>query len=120
MHPYARTRPVAWTLIAFWLLLASFAVFADVTFEWDVPTTREDGSPLAPAEIAGYKLDWTLKGVAQPTVNVPPGVTYTLVSPVGRVCATLKTVDTDGLVSDPSNQACKNSRPSKPGNFGVK
>ena len=102
------------------LALLSAPAFADVSYTWTPPTTREDGSPLAPAEIAGYKLEWTLKGVAQPTVTVPPGSSYTMVTPVGRVCATLRTVDTDGLESDPTPSVCKNSRPSKPGNFGAK
>lgn len=99
------------------LLLASAPAMADVTFRWTQPTKREDGSALPATEIAGYKLDWTLKGVAQPTVTVPSGSSYLLPAPAGRVCGTLKTVDTDGLESVATAQACKWSKPLRPTNL---
>ena len=104
----------ALALVALLVPVSSFAL--DIS--WVQPTEREDGTPLPVSEIAGYRLVWMLKGQAQPDVTVPPGTTYVLNPPfAGRVCATLQTIDTDGLESVPSNTACKNAKPGKPINL---
>lgn len=104
------------------LLFFSLGASADVlTVTWVAPTQREDLTPLLASEIAGYRLSWTVKGVAQADKNVT-GTSYLLDTGTlaGRTCVTLRTVDTDGLESDPSNTACRNAKPKPPTNVAVK
>jgi hypothetical protein len=99
------------------LLLLSSAAWADTAaLTWAQPTAREDGSALPLTEIQGYRLVWTLRGVAQPAKMIPVGTAYTLDTGTvsGKVCVTLYTVDTDGLESDPSVTVCRNARPNRP------
>lgn len=98
------------------LLLLPFAALADtLTVTWTAPTTREDGTALPSAEIAGYRLSWTVRGVAQPD-QVVTGTSYALDtgSLAGRTCVVLRTVDTDGLESEPTPAACRNAKPNAP------
>ena len=96
------------------LMLPVVALADTVAVSWVQPTQREDGTALPLTEIAGYRLSWTLRGVAQPDVTVPPGTAYTLVTATsGRVCVELRTVDTDALESVPAGPVCRNSRPNK-------
>ena len=105
------------SMIAILAVLASASALADtadVTFT--PPTTREDGTPLPAAEIAGYRLSWTLNGTAQTDKTVPPGNSYVLDTgaSTGRICAILRTVDTDGLESAPTAEVCRKARPKAP------
>lgn len=84
---------------------------ADVVLKWTQPIAREDGSPLPPEEIAGYKIlrsavsggPYTLLDIAQGPVD-----TYTQTGVQrGLNCYVLKTVDTDAQESVQSNEACK-------------
>lgn len=101
------------------LLLSLSAIAATGTLSYTRPTARADGSPLAPAEIASYSIACTYTptgGAAAPCAGLAPTslagsatggtVTFT-VSQDGQACFTLRTVDTAGRQSDPSNQACK-------------
>ena len=92
-------------------LLALPAMAINLT--WIAPTQREDGTALAASEIASYTLNVTLAGVAQPSVSIPGTATaYTFVDTVkGKYCFTLVIVDTAGLTSALSNQACRNANP---------
>ncbi len=91
------------------ILLTAFAVPALAeTLTWEPPTTREDGTPLDPAtEIAEYQLTCgdTVTTIA-PTM--PEAGAYELAKhealpDYGTFDCTIVAVDTDGLVSEPSN-----------------
>jgi hypothetical protein len=76
---------------------------ATVTLTWTAPTTRVDGSPLAPEQIAGTHIfDGTSEiGAAQGAAN-----TFTTgVLPAGEQVFTVVVHDTDGNASAPSNAA---------------
>ena len=92
----------------------------DIT--WTAPTQRVDGTALTAAEIAGYQLAWSVKGVSQPVKTIPPGTAYTLDTGAlyGKTCVTLATIDTDGLLSDPTPSVCRNAKPNPPSNLKVK
>ena len=81
---------------------------------WTMPTTRVDGSPLAPAEIAGYKIYYDCtNGYANmiDTINYanPLALEYTTnTMPVGETCGfEIVTYDTNGLESVRSNRVEK-------------
>ena len=106
------------------LSLLAFASQADtLTVRWTPPTTRVDGTALPSTEIAGYRLEWTVKGVPQSDKVVTGAVsTYTLDTGTlsGRTCVTLYTQDTDGLESAPAQTACRNAKPNPPTGVTVK
>lgn len=87
-----------------------------IDIAWTAPTQREDGTALTAAEIAGYRLSWTVNGVAQAEKTLTPGTGYALDTGalVGRVCVVLRTVDTDGLESAPTGEVCRKARPKPP------
>lgn len=89
----------------------------DVT--WVAPTQRVDGTALPANEIAGYRLEWTVKGAAQSPITVGPVTAYALDTGAltGKTCLTLRTVDTDGLESDPTGPVCRNAKPNPPTNL---
>ena len=103
------------------VMLPLAAVADTLSITWVQPTTREDGTALPLAEIANYRLSWTVRGVAQPDITVPRGTNYTLDTGTlsGRTCVVMRTVDTDGLESVPTEPACRNARPNPPGNLGI-
>lgn len=100
--------------------LAAKADLINVT--WTPPTAREDGTALPPAEIDGYRLVWTVSGSVQPDKIVPAGAQYTLDTGAlrGLVCVKMATIDTDGLESVLSDQACRKSRPNRPTNLRIR
>lgn len=74
---------------------------AQVPLNWDAPTQRADGSELKITEIAGYKIfldDTTVIDVTGATTN-----SYMLDLSPGIHKVGMKTVDTNGLISDMSN-----------------
>lgn len=115
-HPY---RLLGWIFVG-WivgLLLVAAAARADtLNVSWIAPTERVDGTQLSASEIAGYLLDWTVRGNAQATLTLGAVTSYTLDTGTltGRTCVTLRTVDTDGLTSDPTGPVCRNARPNPP------
>jgi hypothetical protein len=117
MNAIPTRHPLVLLLVAVLIALAAGSVRAD-TFNasWTPPIVRADGTtPMPASEIAGYRLEWTLSGVEQPDVTVPPGSSYTLTTATfGRACITLRTVDTADLESEPSAMVCRNIRPGKP------
>lgn len=121
-HPY---RLLGWILVswaALVLLLGVTAARADtLNVSWSAPTERVDGTQLPASEIAGYLLDWTVRGNAQATLTLGAVTSYTLDTGTltGRTCVTLRTVDTDGLTSDPSETVCRNAKPNAPSSLRI-
>jgi len=67
-----------------------------VTVDWDAPTTRVNGYPIAPSELAGYHV--YLDGVK---IGETSGLTFQFVAPApGAHRITIKAIDTVGLQSD--------------------
>ena len=100
------------------LCLAAPAAMADtVTFEWTTPTQREDNTALPLSEIANFRVAYTANGAAQTPFTVANSATTHTLNNVaaGRYCFTITTVDTDGLESVPTSEACRKARPKPPG-----
>lgn len=81
---------------------------------WTMPTTREDGFPLAPEEIAGYKIFYDCTNGYANTIDTanyadPLALEYTTnTMPVGETCGfEVVTYDTGGLESVRSNRVEK-------------
>jgi hypothetical protein len=94
-----------------------------LTIRWTAPTQREDDTALAATEIASYRIHLTLNGVALVTLTAPgTASSYQYNETVrGRYCATVVTVDTDGLESVPSTPpACRNANPKAPSGVGLR
>jgi hypothetical protein len=74
-----------------------------LTVKWDAPTARLDGAPLTEDELSKYELEH-----GDNAFDVPSTATsYDLiVSRTGEHCVRIRAVDTDGLVSPWSDQAC--------------
>jgi hypothetical protein len=108
----------------FLLLLAALipvVVLADVTVSWTAPTLREDGEPLPSSEIAGYVLSYTFNGAAQFPITTSAVTSLVIAGAPGRYCVTLQTLDTDGVVSDPTVPVCNaKAKPRKPTNVTVR
>ena len=109
-------------------VLFSTPIMADVlTWAWEPPTAREDNTPLAPEEIAGY--GFMLNGAVQvdaaglPILLIGGENNLILEAPLGEQCAQFNTVDVDGresVFTDP-REACKIAKglPGKPVNLTV-
>lgn len=92
---------------------------ADSVLTWTLPTEREPDpqgivDPLPPEEIAGFQI-YHATNIAGPytAISFASGpVTTSRDTNVSRGlhCYVLKTVDTDGLESVTSSEACKNVR----------
>ena len=52
----------AFLLVGLMVTLAVQAAPANSDLSWEAPTTRVDGTPLAPAEIAEYRVFYTVDG----------------------------------------------------------
>ena len=75
------------------------------TFTWTNPTAREDGTPLQPGEIAGYRIYWGQDGDYQNTIIVEGMRTAHIEAlPVGTHTAVITVVDSDGRESLYSNE----------------
>lgn len=123
-----RTKPPAplWAKLFIVLGGASLVLFACIhgaraqlnvdTVTWSAPTARVDGSPLAPAEILQYRIEWgAVAGgpydAGQATV---PGSALEWVRtnrPTGRACYVAITIDTAGLESARSSEDCTEKCP---------
>jgi hypothetical protein len=105
--------------IAMMLLLTSFGAFAAPavsTLSWEAPTTRVDGTPLDPADIAEYRVYYTINGEPQgvdPIVvsgtSESETVTLELTPRVEPyvISFAITTVDTNGLESAQSETVSK-------------
>lgn len=118
--------------LAFLLMIAAPVFAASLTYTWTTPTTREDGSPLPAAEIAGFRIEYgscsgtafgTKAGDAIVTGNVTTG-TVTGLAPATIYCARAYTRDTAGRESSIPTRVQQKTTPdltppSAPGNFTV-
>tara|TARA_R100000152_G_C6782307_1_gene219777 strand:- start:18649 stop:19053 length:405 start_codon:yes stop_codon:yes gene_type:complete len=72
------------------------------TFTWEAPTTRVNGDPLPATEIQGYELYVSPVGGEVQVYEVQSSPFTPDLSP-GEYEAAIRTVDTDGLYSQPSD-----------------
>ena len=99
-----------------------------VTIAWDAPTTRENGSPLAPSELSGYELFLNGVSILKPIATVTSAI-YVVprdkcVGPTDLITGIA--IDTTGqksaisLPGSPSEVTCgPKSRVSPPSNVRV-
>lgn len=81
------------------------ATLSSVTLSWEIPTTRENGSPLSPEEIAGYILTYGSAEEPAQVLEIEPTLTSTVVElNPGFWTFSIQTLDTDGLLSKPSGE----------------
>lgn len=78
---------------------------------WDRPSKRVDGAALAPSEILQYRIAWGPVSGGPYTAGsaIVDGAAVEWVRPArpaGRACYVAVTVDTGGLESKPSTEAC--------------
>jgi hypothetical protein len=76
---------------------------ANLRVTWVLPTTRESGKPLAPADIAGVDLELSADGgVNYASLGVKPGTEFVITElEPGEWFVRGKVVDTKGRVSAP-------------------
>jgi hypothetical protein len=75
----------------------------DLTFTWQPPTTRADGTPMKATEIASYSFEYKLKSATEWKVTVLPSaaVTHKISNlPAGQYEARIIVSDTGGLWSN--------------------
>ena len=113
-------------VILFTLLLVGHVHADEVTWTWNAPTDRIDGTPLDFAtEGAGYHV-W-FDGVQEMDSNGDPLLlsvgpnNLTKAFPAGEICAKLTAVDLEGRESGFSNEACATvvAPPGAPSNVTV-
>lgn len=81
---------------------------------WDTPTTREDGSPLDPKDIKGYRIYAKTTEQYELLAEVDNVNEFPLTISYG--CVKMATLDTAGLTSVFSKEKCFNP-PAPPENF---
>lgn len=99
------------------ILLVSFALPAtaqqlQLRIEWDIPTTREDGSPLPANEYGGAFVSWgTVPGGPYPNVADVVGLSMEVVDDPNlewdtMYCVIVEAYDTDGRPAAPAAEQC--------------
>lgn len=97
-------------LVIYAAAISNAQVVSD-TVTWQAPTTRSDGTPLAPSEILQYRIAWArvaggpyTEGSATVAGDV---LTFTRTDRApGRACYVGFTIDTAGLESVASAESC--------------
>lgn len=106
-------------LLIFIVLFASVSHAGDKTFNWTMPTEREDGTALSPDELAATNI-YCNEAL---TAAVTPGATsYIHTFPPGIYECYATVVDMGGLESKPSNVTLftiPKSLPKSPADFSV-
>ena len=106
----------AFLFVGMMVTLAAHAAPAPSDLSWTAPTTRVDGTPLDPADIAEYRVYYTINGEPQgidPIVvngtSASETVTLELTPRVEPyvISFAITTVDTDGLESAQSETVSK-------------
>jgi hypothetical protein len=86
------------------LITAPLWAAVDKGVSWLPPTERVNGDPLSASEIQGYDLECLTEGGAQVyATGIPAGDTSHTTAEVfeaGSYFCRMRTIDTDGLVSD--------------------
>lgn len=108
---------------ALWLwFFALGPVFAQapslqLRIEWDIPTTREDGSPLPASEYGGALVSWGVTpGGPYPNVVDVVGIsTQTVDDPTLEwdtlYCVLVEVYDTEGRPAQPTPEQCVSTPP---------
>ncbi len=112
-------RQITFTVLA---TLSGLAQAGDAIVSWDLPTTYEDGTPLAPSEILGVVIYYgnTPGGPYPNSKIVPsPGLTITITNlAAGNWYFVATAMATNNLESVHSNEVLKSvantTKPSKP------
>jgi len=110
-------RFAAFLMVGLLVTLAAHADPSPSELSWTAPDTREDGTPLAPSEIAEYRVYYTIDGQT-PGDNYPVVVSGTAQSETVTlelmpraepyvVGFAITTVDTDGVESVRSDVVSK-------------
>jgi hypothetical protein len=88
----------------------------NVTYTWQAPTKMSDESPLDPASIVGYQINWWTATAPDNVHRAATGnvTTYSIALPAEQVCATLQTISSTAN-SDPTPQVCIAPKPKTPG-----
>jgi hypothetical protein len=92
------------------LITAPLWAAVDKGVTWIAPTERVNGDPLLANEIAGYDLECVREGTGEIVyaTGIPAGATTHQTAEVfdeGNFSCRMRTLDTDGLVSDWGNSA---------------
>ena len=106
----------AFLLVGMLVTLAAQAAPANSDLSWEAPTTRVDGTPLDPADIAEYRVYYTINGEPQgvdPIVVSGTSASETVMLELTPrvepyvVSFAITTMDTDGLESAQSETVSK-------------
>ena len=106
----------AFLFVGMMVTLAAHAAPAPSDLSWTAPTTRVDGTPLDPADIAEYRVYYTINGEPQGVdlivvsgTSASETVTLELTPRVEPyvISFAITTVDTDGLESVQSETVSK-------------
>ena len=110
---------VAVMAISFLLMFSVVAMADTLTWTWTPPDAREDGTLLAPEEIAGYRF--ILNDIEQPTLLTGGENNLILDIPLGEQCGQFATEDTEGRLSVFTDPVCKTAKgqPGKPVSVNV-
>lgn len=105
-------------LVFFGLATCSVAHAAttNVVVTFTAPTQWDDGTALAPTDIAGYVLSYTVNGIAQPDIPLPPAPAQYVFSgvTVAKYCVRLATKATSGTVGAQSAEVCRKPQAKPP------
>lgn len=105
-------------------LTAGSALAGDISVRWELATTWEDGSAMAPSDIQSHRIEWSLcdgPGVfgtklGELVAAMPSQEALIARIPAGEYCIRGYTIATNGEESEPSEVAWKRvrGRPGKP------
>lgn len=102
-------KRTAWLFAALLLVTAPLWAAVDKGVTWLPPTERVNGDPLPAGEIGGYDLECLTEGGAPVyATGLPAGTTEHTTAEVfeaGNYFCRMRTIDTDGRVSDWSQSA---------------
>ena len=105
------------------LLWLATAQAADVTLEWDAPTTNADGSELT--DLAGYRIYRSTTSGDYPSdplqeITDTSNVSFSLPNhPAGIFFYVVTAIDADGNESERSNEVSYNIAPGSPTNLRI-
>jgi hypothetical protein len=101
------------TLVLAFMLPLTASASSVINFVWDIPTEREDGSPLPAIEISGYNLYEQGEKVAWIEGGDTTSVTYDY-GGYGQPCFTISTTDFWNQEGSQSPETCVNVFPAPP------